>query len=130
MEIEVFQVAVSDEFRKQYKLYFKKRKYHTLEKQIKELINDFKKGEFDSSATPLTHSEEPVKYDIFKMRMANPDAGEGKSGGYRIIYMIRTEHKLIVLLTLYSKSDQNSITDREIELLADGYFMSELKDED
>jgi mRNA-degrading endonuclease RelE of RelBE toxin-antitoxin system len=130
MEINVFEVEVFDEFRKDYKLYFKKKKYYSLEEQIKTLITDFSKGVFDNSAVPLRHRETPAEYDIFKMRLANPDAGEGKSGGYRIIYMIKTADKIVVLLTIYSKSDKESITDREIELLVDGYFMSQLTEED
>jgi mRNA-degrading endonuclease RelE of RelBE toxin-antitoxin system len=130
MDIEVYQVDIGNEFQKQYKFYFKKRKYYSLEKQIQTLISDFKDGIFDNSADMLVHSEEPVEYKIFKMRMANPDAGEGKSGGYRIIYMIKTADKVIALLTLYSKSDQDSIKDRDVELLVDGYFMAHLEEAD
>jgi mRNA-degrading endonuclease RelE of RelBE toxin-antitoxin system len=130
MDIEIYQVDIGAAFQKQYKLYFKKRKYYSLEKQIQSLITDFKDGIFDSSADMLVRSQEPVEYEIYKMRMANPDAGEGKSGGYRIIYMVKTLNKVIALLTIYSKSDQDSITDREIELLVDGYFMSQLPEID
>jgi mRNA-degrading endonuclease RelE of RelBE toxin-antitoxin system len=130
MDVEIYQVDIGAVFQKQYKLYFKKRKYYSLEKQVQSLINDFKDGVFDNSADMLVRSEEPVEYEIYKMRMANPDAGEGKSGGYRIIYMVKTLNKVIALLTIYSKSDQDSISDREIELLVDGYFMSQLPEID
>jgi mRNA-degrading endonuclease RelE of RelBE toxin-antitoxin system len=130
MDVEIYQVDIGAVFQKQYKLYFKKRKYYSLEKQVQSLINDFKNGVFDNSADMLVRSEEPVEYEIYKMRMANPDAGEGKSGGYRIIYMVKTLNKVIALLTIYSKSDQDSISDREIELLVDGYFMSQLPEID
>jgi mRNA-degrading endonuclease RelE of RelBE toxin-antitoxin system len=131
MDIDVYEVEIWDDFKKQYKLYLKKRKYRNLESQVRNLISDFKQGKFDSSTTPpLLHSDVPTPYDLYKMRMANPDAGEGKSGGYRIIYMVKTEHKVIILMTIYSKSDKENITDREIELLIDGYFMSQLPEED
>jgi mRNA-degrading endonuclease RelE of RelBE toxin-antitoxin system len=131
MEIDVYEVDIWDDFKKQYKLYFKKRKYRSLESQVKKLISDFKQGIFDSSTTPpLFHSDVPTPYDIYKMRMANPDAGEGKRSGYRIIYMVKTENKMIVLMTIYSKSDMDNIEDHEIQLLIDGYFMSQLPEED
>jgi mRNA-degrading endonuclease RelE of RelBE toxin-antitoxin system len=129
--VEFYQVEPYSVFDKQAKLFVKKRKYNHLPKQIKDLTDNLEKGIFDSSTTPpLFHSDVPTPYDIYKMRMANPDAGEGKSGGYRIIYMVKTEHKVIVLMTIYSKSDTDNITDREIQLLIDGYFMSQLEEED
>jgi mRNA-degrading endonuclease RelE of RelBE toxin-antitoxin system len=128
---EFYQVEPYAVFDKQAKYFLRKRKYNHLPQQIQDLTDNLEKGIFDSSATPpLLHSDIPTPYDIYKMRMANPDAGEGKSGGYRIIYMVKTENKVIVLMTIYSKSDQESISDHEIQLLIDGYFMAQLPEED
>jgi mRNA-degrading endonuclease RelE of RelBE toxin-antitoxin system len=130
-ELQIFEIQTYEDFDEALNFYLKKRKYKRLNKQVQDLIENFSKGIFDSSATPsLKHSETPTPYDIYKMRMANPDAGEGKSGGYRVVYMVRSHNKIIVLLTMYSKSDKANISDREIELLIDGYFMSELVEED
>ncbi|WP_353737619.1 hypothetical protein [Microcystis sp. M049S2] len=38
---------------------------------------------------------------------------KGKSGGYRVIYYLQTQ-TTIVLITLYSKTDQTDITDQAI----------------
>jgi mRNA-degrading endonuclease RelE of RelBE toxin-antitoxin system len=129
--IEVYQIEPYEDFNRQAQYYVKKRKYRHLPKQIQDLTENLIIGNFDSSTTPpLLHSDIPMPYDVYKMRMANPDAGEGKSGGYRIIYMIKTVDKVIVLLTIYTKSDKDNISDKEIAFLVDGYFMSQLPEED
>jgi mRNA-degrading endonuclease RelE of RelBE toxin-antitoxin system len=46
----------------------------------------------------------------------NSDVAKGKSGGYRVIYYIRTSDHFIVI-TLYSKSEQIDIDPDEIRRL-------------
>jgi mRNA-degrading endonuclease RelE of RelBE toxin-antitoxin system len=129
-QVEVFQLEPTPTFNKRASFLIKKRKYNHLPKQIVELSDNLRKGVYDNSEVLLTHSDIPTPYDVYKMRLANPDANEGKSGGYRIIYMVKTAHKIIVLLTIYSKSDKENITDKEIEALVTGYFMSQLPEEE
>ena len=56
--------------------------------------------------------------DVYKIRMAVKSKGKGKRGGARVIYFNvfaqRTDRNEIVLLSIYDKSDQNSISDSEI----------------
>jgi mRNA-degrading endonuclease RelE of RelBE toxin-antitoxin system len=52
-------------------------------------------------------------YVVYKVRLKNSDTQRGKSGGYRIIYYLKTDAD-IVLLTIYSKSEQSDITTAEI----------------
>lgn len=54
-----------------------------------------------------------MDYTLFKVRVRNSDAQRGKSGGYRIIYYLKTDTQ-ILLVTLYSKSDQAEITANEV----------------
>jgi mRNA-degrading endonuclease RelE of RelBE toxin-antitoxin system len=49
-----------------------------------------------------------VGYSVFKVRIKNSDNQKGKSGGYRFIYYLKTDTQ-IVLITIYSKSDQGDI---------------------
>ncbi len=51
---------------------------------------------------------------VFKARMANPDANKGKSGGFRVIYYLVTSDKEVYPLTIYSKNDQDDISNHEI----------------
>lgn len=54
-----------------------------------------------------------MDYTLFKVRIKNSDVQKGKSGGYRIIYYVKTATN-ILLVTLYSKSDKPDITADEV----------------
>jgi mRNA-degrading endonuclease RelE of RelBE toxin-antitoxin system len=55
-----------------------------------------------------------VGYPVFKVRIRNQDAQRGKSGGYRLLYYLKTS-QTIILITIYSKSDQGDIAVTEIQ---------------
>lgn len=46
--------------------------------------------------------------------MKNSDVQKGKSGGYRLIYYVKTSTK-IILITIYSKSEHEDIAAAEIQ---------------
>jgi len=56
----------------------------------------------------------PASGGIRKMRVRNSDAARGKSGGYRLLYVIRADRDLICLLLVYSKSDQSDVDRTEL----------------
>jgi hypothetical protein len=58
------------------------------------------------------------------MRLPNPDTGAGKSNGYRVLYAVAVEHKLVVILTVYYKKEVTTIRDSEIRGMIDS-FVSE-----
>jgi len=63
-----------------------------------------------------------VGYPIYKVRVRNSGSQRGKSGGYRIIYFLPTD-TAVILVTLYSKSEQQDIAPDEIRAIlaeADG----------
>ncbi|MBW1619816.1 type II toxin-antitoxin system RelE/ParE family toxin, partial [Empedobacter falsenii] len=51
----------------------------------------------------------------YKIRLAIKSKGKGKSGGARVITHLFIENETIYLLSLYDKSEQNSISDKEIK---------------
>jgi len=53
--------------------------------------------------------------NIYKIRMANSSIPTGKSGGFRVISYYLDEDNNIFLLSIYSKSDKESITNEEIK---------------
>ena len=55
-----------------------------------------------------------IKYQIFKVRLKNSNIQKGKSGGYRVIYYLKTETE-IILATIYSKSDLSDVSNQVIE---------------
>ncbi|MBJ7898648.1 MAG: type II toxin-antitoxin system RelE/ParE family toxin [Cyanobacteria bacterium RI_101] len=60
-----------------------------------------------------------VKYSVFKIRVRNRDIQKGKSGGYRLIYYLQTKTS-IVLLIIYSKSDQANLNPEAIRQIIEG----------
>jgi mRNA-degrading endonuclease RelE of RelBE toxin-antitoxin system len=54
---------------------------------------------------------------VYKIRMAIASKGKGKSGGARIISYVLTRDEEIYLLSIYDKSEQDSISDDEIKEL-------------
>jgi len=53
----------------------------------------------------------------FKIRLAISSKGKGKSGGARIITNIVVTEDTVYLLTIYDKSDKESLTQKELEEL-------------
>lgn len=67
-------------------------------------------------AKPTTGT--PIGHNCYKIRIAIASKGKGKSGGARIITHIYVSGKAIFLLSIYDKSEQNSLSDKELlELL-------------
>ncbi|MCY7410186.1 MAG: type II toxin-antitoxin system RelE/ParE family toxin [Chitinophagales bacterium] len=52
--------------------------------------------------------------NCFKIRMAITSKGRGKSGGARIITHVFVAGTIIYLLSIYDKSDQENISEKEI----------------
>jgi mRNA-degrading endonuclease RelE of RelBE toxin-antitoxin system len=57
-----------------------------------------------------------VGYDVYKVRLKNPSAQKGKSGGFRVIYYIYVVDK-VYYLSIYSKSQQIDISPEEIRAI-------------
>ena len=57
-----------------------------------------------------------VGYDVYKVRLKNPSAQKGKSGGFRVIYYIHVVDS-IYYLSIYSKSEQVDISPEEIRAI-------------
>jgi len=97
-----YDVNVVDEFKRDTKKLFKK--YKSIKNDILELIEkleeDYKIG---------IH----LGNNLYKIRVKNSDIG-GKSGGYRVIYYTKLSSNSIYLLTIYSKTQKESI---DIEML-------------
>lgn len=57
---------------------------------------------------------------LYKARIKKRDAKRGKSGGYRVIYYLKSKEKTI-LVTLYSKSEQSDIQAEQIQEIINRY---------
>lgn len=78
------------------------KKYRNILNDIQPIIAQLENGEIPGEQVA------GVGYSVFKLRIKNSDNQKGKSGGYRLIYYLKTNDK-ILLLTLYSKSEQDDV---------------------
>lgn len=60
----------------------------------------------------------PIGKDCYKIRLAISSKGSGKSGGGRVITYVRLLQGKVYMLTIYDKTDRDSLTTKELlELL-------------
>jgi mRNA-degrading endonuclease RelE of RelBE toxin-antitoxin system len=96
-------LRVSDYFKREAKPLAKK--YRSLAKEIAKLFESLK--------------EEPIQGDVlslgcYKIRLAIESKGKGKRGGARVITCFKTEDDEIYLISIYDKSEQEDISDKEL----------------
>jgi mRNA-degrading endonuclease RelE of RelBE toxin-antitoxin system len=89
-----------------------------LAKKYRSLLDDLKNFKKELLANP--EMGEKLGGNTRKVRMSIASKGKGKRGGARIItcnVLINIENTKIYLLTIYDKSEQDSISSKEIEIL-------------
>lgn len=89
-------------------------KYLNIRKDIEPILERLQKGEKIGDRIPK------MGYEVFKIRVKNSNIQKGKSGGYRLIYYLKTP-QMIILLTIYSKSQQADIAAHDIEKIISEY---------
>jgi len=94
------------------------KKYRHIRSDIEPVIERLQAGEMLGDQIPR------IEYILYKLRVRNSDVERGKSGGYRLIYCLQNAEQLI-LVTLYSKSEQDNLNITQISRLLDE--MSESK---
>lgn len=57
----------------------------------------------------------PLGNSSYKIRLAIQSKGKGRSGGARVITYVITENKEVYLLTIYDKSEMDSIDDKTLK---------------
>lgn len=83
------------------------KKYRHIREDIEPIIVALQTGELPGDQVP------GIGHTIFKVRASNRDRAKGKSGGYRVIYYLRTTTD-IILVTIYSKTEQSDISMEQI----------------
>ncbi len=92
------------------------------ERQLKRLARKHASLGADLAALIKTLEADPTTgvalgKDCYKIRLAITSKGVGKSGGARVITTIVVTAETVVLLAIYDKSDQSTISDAEIDKL-------------
>jgi mRNA-degrading endonuclease RelE of RelBE toxin-antitoxin system len=89
------------------------KKYPHIRSDVQPIIEQIQNGEFVGDQVQGTG------YTIFKVPIRNSDVLRGKSGGYRVIYYLKTA-TAVILVTIYSKTEQSDISAVKIkEILAE-----------
>ena len=78
------------------------KRYRRIRSDLQPLIDQLQAGELPGDQVS------GMKLTIFKVRLKNSDIQKGKSAGYRVIYYLKAQDR-IILVTLYSKSDQPDV---------------------
>jgi len=84
------------------------KKYHSLKIDLAEL---------GKQLTDNPAMGKPIGQDCYKIRLAISSKGKGKSGGARIITHVYVAGDNIYMLAIYDKSEQDNISDKELDEL-------------
>jgi mRNA-degrading endonuclease RelE of RelBE toxin-antitoxin system len=85
-----------------------KRKYPSLKAEIVSLIEELEKDPFIGT---------DIGNNVRKIRIAVQSKGKGKRGGARVMTCIKIEQESLSLFSIYSKGEQDSISNNKIEEL-------------
>jgi len=98
-------VSYSDAFKRQLKRL--SRRYRHIRADVQPVIDQLEAGQ-----TPGDQVR-GLGHTLYKVRARNTSAKRGKSGGYRIIYYLKTDTD-VLLVTIYSKSEQSDVDADEL----------------
>ena len=99
------EIRLTPEFQRKLRTLVKK--YRQVQADLHSILEQLQLGAFLGDQIPGIGSI------VMKVRLKNSNIQKGKSGGYRLIYWISSP-ELIVLLDIYSKSDQKDTEVGEI----------------
>jgi mRNA-degrading endonuclease RelE of RelBE toxin-antitoxin system len=89
------------------------------ERELKKLSKRYSSIKSDLAATIVSLKENPalgesLGNNCFKVRMAISSKNKGKSGGARVITWVKITDEIIFLISIYDKSDADTISDKEL----------------
>jgi hypothetical protein len=99
-----FKVLTTTDFKKDAKSLLKK--YKSLKAEILDLITSLEDSPIQGT---------PIGNDCYKIRLAIKSKQKGKSGGARVITCVKIVDRFVFLLTTYSKSEKDTLSDRELQ---------------
>ena len=118
-DLPLIQVIISPTFNRNLRTLAKK--YRSIRNDIQPIIEQLTRGELPGDRIA------GVGYAVFKLRVRNSDTQRGKSGGYRLIYYVQTAMG-IILLTVYTKSEQVDIVAEDIQNIITEYEQQQSED--
>ena len=103
-------VSILPEFQRRIKRL--QRKYPAVGSEVRKLVRHLEGDERPGDKIARTG------YDLYKVRLANPSARRGKSGGFRVIYYVQMTER-VMLVTIYSKTEDTDISPAKIRRVLD-----------
>jgi mRNA-degrading endonuclease RelE of RelBE toxin-antitoxin system len=107
-----FQIVFSDEFKDRLRTLAKR--YRQIQADLKPLLDNLQSGHLVGD--PISGTG----YTVFKVRIKNSDIKKGKSAGYRVLYQLK-DSTYILLVVIYSKSDQRNIAADKIRKIIESF---------
>lgn len=111
----MYDVIPTDAFQKDIQYYIRKKKYTKIIDDIQPVVAELEKGNFIGDE--IAGLELPNDEHTYKVRAVNSTIKVGKSNGFRVIYYVVKDDKEVYLLTIYSKKDQEDISNTDIKKL-------------
>lgn len=106
-ELFYYSIKPTEEFNNNVKYYIKKKKFTKLPTDIKGIIENLEKGIFDGDIIgDLDLGDNQIAH---KVRAVNSNTNVGKLNGYRLIYLVEENDKVVFLVTIYYKKEDNNI---------------------
>ena len=99
-----YKVIPSEKFKKEAKRLTKK--YPSLKTELAKLFIELEEN--PTTGTPLGN-------DIYKIRLAIASKNKGKSGGARVLSFVKVTQTTVLLFSIYSKGEIDTLTDKEIK---------------
>lgn len=99
------------------------KKYRSIRNDVQPIIERLERGELPGDQIS------GIGYAVYKLRVRNSDIQNGKSDGYRLIYYVRTTTG-IILLTIYTKSEQVDIAADDIRNIITQYEHLQINDKE
>ena len=91
-----------------------------LKKRYRNIIDDVEKVIESIESQPSTGTVIPNDYAVRKIRVASRDMQRGKSGCYRLLYLLSestNQNMIVYLLFIYAKTDQENVSLTQLEEL-------------
>ena len=107
----VINIILTENFKKEAKVL--SRKYNSFEDDIQIVLNDLRLNPF---------SGDSLGKNCFKIRFKIKSKNKGKSGGGRLIMLVKIVNMNIYLLSIYDKSEKDTISDSELTELMKELF--------
>ena len=112
-DLSLVKVQFTDIFKRQVRDLAKR--YRKIKLDIQPVLEQLQSGELIGDQVQKTG------YTVFKVRVKNSDIQKGKSGGYRLIYYVKSSINILCLL-IYSKSEEDNVTSAEITKIIQGFY--------